>query len=432
MGDNINKIIPTSNYEKIVHENFPQIGKKSLVDFSIDDLNETEILPTNCDLNTLSSLEFTIDPSSTHFLDLGSFEIDFKLRIIDDAGGREGVDADSQVYFINNIIQTIFVSRRCWMNGVPVENEYYGAHLSYLRQLLDTPNYVVENRGRIMGAFPINSNSVASDINVAHMANMVKRKEFSKGDWIHLRGPLNLAISTSDNWLLDRVSVKLALELARPNFALNVVGGHAFRYEIRSPKLIVTRVKPTTSAFLNVYNSLLNGTPLDYLFKRHVTHTEIFASGQNTLTVNRPFQSKIPGKIYVFMSKQSGVNGSYTSDPFYYERNHMINYKCVIDGVTIIDRDVDDNAVVSYHDSMLKHGNNMTFIDYEVFKKGGFVLVFQTGYSSEIGVEKVGNLQIKLRMDRNLNENYTVFTVGEIFSTFEINTDRSVSTHYAY
>ena len=90
---------------------------------------------------------------------------------------------------------------------------------------------------------------------------------------------------------------------------------------------------------------------MEYIIKRHVVKTEILPAGQSNLVFVRPFQSRIPAKLYIFMTKQEGDNGSYALDPFYYGHNNLINYKVLIDGVPLIDSDcsADEGMVKVYH-----------------------------------------------------------------------------------
>ena len=153
-----------------------------------------------------------------------------------------------------------------------------------------------------------------------------------------------------------------------------------FKYTISMAKLHVMKITPASGAFLSTTKSLLSGGLLEYLFKRHVTYTQVFPQNQATIVINRPFLEKIPSKMYIFLTRQDASNGAYIQDPFYYGHHNLTNYKCVIDGVCLLDRDVNvaSGAVDSYFFSMQNHGFNDTFISHELWTAGGLVISIKT------------------------------------------------------
>ena len=148
-----NRLLPTGNIKPMIHDDFPRQDRKSFVDFSVQDVKPVQILPENTDLNRISTLEFIIHEASEHFIDLNSIELELKLRLLDDDGLRAGIGADTNVYMINNLLQTMFPIRKTYINDVPISFNYNSSYVSHLRQLLDTEDSLVENKGIPLGAF---------------------------------------------------------------------------------------------------------------------------------------------------------------------------------------------------------------------------------------------------------------------------------------
>ena len=180
------RLIPTALVESTIHEEFPVIDKKSYIDRSIDKIVPAVIFPESTDLEGVTSLEFVIHQSSEHYIDLSSIEIELKLTLLDGDGLRDGIQADTKVYFINDLLQAFFPIRKIYINNTALESCYHGSHVSRLKHLLNTPNDICENRGKILGAFPIKSNLMKNVIDVALLANHATRISFSKQNTIHM------------------------------------------------------------------------------------------------------------------------------------------------------------------------------------------------------------------------------------------------------
>ena len=135
------------------------------------------------------------------------------------------------------------------------------------------------------------------------------------------------------------------------------------------------------------------------------------------------------------MVQQDADNGSYMEDSGYYRTNGINNYRVMIDGKTLVDQDVDvaHGAVNTYVDSLNAH-NKDHFIPFEMYCKGGFLLVIKTNHSqsNELSFDQKGNLSIHLKFAANMVHNQMIYTFGVVHSTFEITADRNCITNYTY
>ena len=158
MSENLFTSIATENFKPAIHPEFPVLERDKFVDVSIHHTQTTPIYPTN-HINAgqgvnQNFLEFIINESPNNYIDLSSILIDFKLEVIDSNNGREKVDTYAKKFhFINNIISTIFPVRKVFMNGTPVENEFNGSHINYLKAILDSDKEHVRRYGTPLGCF---------------------------------------------------------------------------------------------------------------------------------------------------------------------------------------------------------------------------------------------------------------------------------------
>ena len=196
---------------------------------------------------------------------------------------------------------------------------------------------------------------------------------------------------------------------------------------------MVTKIKPSDGVLISEAKRLLNN-PFEYVIRRNLVKDIVFPAGQSELTISRPFQGIIPNKLYIFMVKQSSVRGSYTQHPFFYGPNNLKSYSVKLDGLEIAGHETSVGYVQTYVESLRAHGEDY-FIPYSLFQQSCFVICVDTNQGSDLNtlaVERRGNLQLSLHMNANLANSLLVYVVGVVDSTFEIDSNKSVMTHYQY
>ena len=428
------KLLPSAYVSPTIHSKFPN-EKLSVVDYSIDKIEPCVIYPESVDINSKAPIDFVIHDSAGHFLDLSSLQLEVTLLLRkEDDNARPG--GGDNVYFTNNLLSALFPIRKVFINNQNVETQYAGNHIGAVNHLLKSDNKIARNRGESRGLFPIISTQIGTPVTVAICQANNTRQTFSKKELIHLRGYLDLDITNLNMWLVDLCSMRITLEPAGDNVIINrPAGGDNYVTKIDSIKMHINHIKPTNGGFIST-SKLLNKKPLEYLFTRHVVYSELLPSGQNSLIINRPFTNRIPSKILIFMVKQSADQGDFTEDAHYYRTNGLENYRVMIDGKQLVNQDVDsgNNAVSAFVNSLDAQDNAETFIPFEVFTDGCFVLSIKTNHSqpNELAFERKGNLAIHLKFSNNMATNQVVYVVGICHSSFEITADRNCVTNYSY
>ena len=427
------KVLPTANIQPTIHTRFPT-EKISLVDHSIEKIEPCVIFPESTDLNQKSSIEFVIHESSQYYIDLSSLQLEVTLSL--HLANGNVVPEAANVYFTNNLLSSLFPIRKSFINNVCVETQYSGHHIGRIKQLLYAKNDLTANRGQSRGLFVLDPTRLSSPLITATCDNNADRQTFAKKDLVHLKGYLEMDICGINMWLLDLLTYRLVLEAAPDNLVINSKdNATAYKIKIHSLKLHCNRIKPTHAGFLTA-TFFFQKSPFEYMFTRHIVHSELLAAGQSSLTINRPFTSRIPHLLYIFMVKQSGDTGAYNEDPGYYQTNGLTNYRIMIDGKLLIDQDLspDNDAVSAYVNSLTAHNNSEYFVPFNMYTKGCFLLVVKTNHSqeSEISFTRKGNLSIHLKFEGNIAENQIVYVIGKCHSAFEVTADRNIITNYSY
>ena len=209
------RIVPSENWVGVIHPHMPTIDKQLHIDGSIEHRNTFDIYHEPTDLSSKTPLEFIIHPTPNYYVDLQSFYIDVKLHITNAAGGRAGVN-DWNTYFINNLTQSLWSVIKVYLNDTNVESSFYSQELSNLRHILSTSNVLCEEIGEVQGAFQIKPESSVMVTSLGHEENalIAERIVWSKGDVVHIKGPLHLDLSTCDRFLIDGVKLRIVLEPA--------------------------------------------------------------------------------------------------------------------------------------------------------------------------------------------------------------------------
>ena len=427
------KILPSSHIQPTVHSKFPT-EKISLVDHSIEKIEPCTIFPESTDLNEQSPIEFIIHDAAQHYIDLSSLQLEVKLQLL--TPEALAPDPPSQVFFTNNLLSSLFPIRKIFINNVCIETQYAGNHLGRIKHLINTSPSIITNRAEARGLFNFTKDRLGSPISNAVCTANANRKIFSKKENIHLKGFLDLDICSVNKWLVDLCTLRLVLGVASDKLVINAIGDNInYTYKIKSIKLHFDRILPSNSGFISATKSLQKN-PIEYLFTRHVVHSEILAAGQSSLTINRPFNNRIPSKLYIFMTKQKADQGQYSEDAEYFQTNNLINYRLMIDGKLLVDQACNpaDNCLSAYVNSLNAHNNDENFIPFNLYTSGCFLLVVKTNHSqeNELSFERKGNLSIHLRFNDAVVDNQIIYTFGVCHSTFEITADRNCITNYSY
>ena len=434
----IERVLPSQNIKSIINPNLPSLDQLMEIDSSIEHKKQLFVYPEPSDIQNRGPIEFVIHDSPGYYLEVSSILLDVKLQLRDAEGARAAPDT-WRAYFLNNLSQTLWSTIKVSLNGTNIESNYYNQQLSNLNHILTTPNIIVKERGQVQGAFPIEPNTLIETLNAGHIAvpAIADRITFSKANEIHLTAALQLDLSTATKFLPDGVTVKIILEPSQPQFLIKRTDLEATRinhqFSISSARLHVTKVKPSDGVLISEAKRL-SAKPFEYLIRRKVAVDQVFQAGASEFSITRPFQAIIPNKLYIFMVNQAGARGSYHRHPFWYGNNTLQSYSVKVDGLEISGHDLGVGLVQTYVESLRAHGEDY-FIPYNLYKQSCFVICVDTNQGSDLNtlaVERRGNLQISLRTRANIGQSLIVYVVGVLDSTFTIDENKTVTTHYQY
>ena len=429
------KILPSNNIEATIHPQYPT-NKVTYVDQSVESVQPCKIYPESSDISNGAPIEFVIHECSELYLDLGSIKLEVALRILDDAGLRDGVDGAAKIYFTNNLLSSLFPVVKVFINNTNVESQYYAHHIGNLNHIREISNALASNRGRASGIFALEKGGVGSVITDGIQAANADRKLFSKKDQVYLKGYLNIDIASSNKWLVDGTTLRIVLDQSKANQIINSDSNDSsWKYEIRAVRLLANRIKPARAAFINT-SKYLQTRSMEYIFKQNIVHSQILPANQTSLTITRPFNSKIPSLFHIFFVSQAAEQGSYIYDRFFYSTNHLGMYRVTINGRVLVEDEIQNGSdhISVYEDSREACRSFDTFIPTDLYTHGSFVISVRTNDSQpgELMHEGSGNLVISVNFTQPIATTQLCFVVGEVHSTFEISPDRQCLTNSGY
>ena len=296
------KVLPSSNIEHAINEALPHLRKKHVIDGSFEKTMPHVIEKEPGDLRSKTPINFIIRDTAGLYLDLDSIHVEIDLRTTDINFGRsddiEG--ADKKPFYINNIGQSIWSTIKVFINDVCVENNYHNVQLCNLRHLLTTSNIEADEMGIVQGGFRKQTIAPETNEDAYAKADIKERIVFSKLDSVKMIAPLNLNIASCQKYLVDGCEVRVELQPCPAKLAINAKDSQPFEYDIQSVRLHCLKHKPYDSTLISCNKYLLNNE-IEYLVRRSIVHDEILNAGLSEHTINRPFGSFCPPKLYIWI-----------------------------------------------------------------------------------------------------------------------------------
>ena len=427
------KVLPSSNIEHAINEALPHLRKRHVIDGSFEKTFPHVIEKEPGDLRSKTPINFVIRDTAGLYLDLDSLHVEIELRTTDInfVRSEDVVNAAKKPFYINNIGQSIWSTIKVYINDVCVENNYHNVQLCNLRHLLTTSNVEADNYGIVQGVF--RKNTLTPEILDGALGNqdIVNRIAFTKLNPIKMIAPLHLNIASCQKYLVDGCEVRVELQPIDAKLAIKAKAGQAFEYEILSAKLHCQKYKPYDSALISCNKYLLNNE-IEYVVRRTIVHDEILNAGLSEHTINRPFGTFCPPKLYIWMTSLAAVSGVHKFNPYAWETFDLSNFSVKINGAEIDNCKVGGSPNLAYHKSKLANGGDY-FTPHPVYTNNSFFVVVDCRLQSDgnsLLLDSKGSLSITLRFGEELEGNVKVYVMGEVDSSFNVDNDRSITCNY--
>ena len=432
--------MPTDRYVEALDSHFPNVSQTYPIDVSTERKSWVTLYPTNHDSNFLkdSFVEFRIDTEPGCFIDYSSFNIEFNLRLLKENG--DALPRDSSIIFTNGLMHSLISSRKLFLNSQLVESDFQSNYTQYVETITSKDDEYIKNQGVAIGYFP-EQNIIPNIPEARHMyydVNVPTRQAFARQENIQLQGPLNLSVGKSDMLMIDKISARLHIELAKTSLLILKARDDEDNYKIKifSVKLHFKRITPVENAYLEFNKSLL-AKNIQYNFERFIQYKSSVGSNQRQIFLSQPFGSLIPSKMYILMVNQSACIGDVNKNSQYFDHFKLDDLKITANGLTVMDFELNfPNKYTSLYRRVIDSMNSDRHsISHSKFGSGMTIITADCKNSennSFMQIEKHGHLEIHARFSEPLPEPINIIIIGVTTGSIEIDYDRRVSTHYNF
>ena len=274
-------------------------------------------------------------------------------------------------------------------------------------------------------------------------ANSITKDEASiieecKQGVLHMFTPLGLDLASANFYLLNGVDIRIRLDLAPSELVINALDGTTkkYYYQLQLLKLWCEKVAPYPSALLSLNKNLISGNGMIvYLFDKPIIKPYIFPSGQSLLSLDNVFNGVVPSFVYIYLIKQSSLNGEYNKNGAYLTHANISNIRLDVNGNTVSSTNSSFPGSIAqvFHHTLTNIKDSNHLLTYQNFKKGRAVFCWNlapTDCNDVLNVEKSGNIRVNIQTSTPLEENIVAFVTGLTTGIIEVDSARRVKTTF--
>jgi hypothetical protein len=253
--------------------------------------------------------------------------------------------------------------------------------------------------------------------------------------------PLHLDFCTQNRYVQNRTHVKIRLTRVDPNFGLIAnVDTKTFAIRIQEAFLQVRMVRPRESLRLAVEQTLENNL-VKYPTKQCEMRFFTFAGTANTINEPNLYSGHLPTRIAIGLVDTDALDGHWKKSPFNFKHFNVTDVDLKVNGKSIpndpMKIDLTNNDyVIPYTMMFTSTGglfNNEPLIDYEQFKNGHFIYVFDLTEDGEHGLDhfhqpKSGVVSIDLRTSAPPNHSVAMVVMFEKEAILTCDKERAYRT----
>ena len=444
------------NIGKTITNFFPRINQTHLIESSIDHTYFDVYTPVNNYEND-KFIEFRLPKIPYIFTDMSSiylsFDANIRKKVKEDANwsGFKPTENGDHYDVTNAFAYTLFSQLSIQMNGIQVCNEANYALLSYIRLITQFPKDEIEKLGKLLH-LEFYDEIQSSFVNDEYFQGLdIKSPVYNRlsnlrKHGVHIYAPLITDICQLNMYMLDNVEIIIKLLINEDSTIINT-SQQQINLASNKPKkyscnlsnmcLHVKKIKPSENsynAFIKTLTPSNNITPfLNYIFTSKLSRQIHLPNGQNDITLEMPFGSTIPEKIWILFQKYDNFNTkSFKENLLFLENLNLMQIHISINGSTIYNiysNFPNKNVGELYNNTLNCLPVKNHLLTFEHFIHGKTLLGFQlVNYddSADIRSPLTGVLKINLRFKDKLADPAIVFIIGECLSALSVNINRDI------
>ena len=429
---------PTASYVAGVSNYFPRTGKLRMVESAIEDRRSVVINPFNAGITGVGIsgqyAEFRWPAGQHTFLDLSKLVLEVGGRIVKEDGSR--IAADANVGLIDGSMHTMIKSVSIFLNGQQAEMNPVYAYSSYLRLLTSMSASAVRTLGPNVNFYD-HGGSIPSTYTDADFGNADARDRSRlkavREHGFQYEGPLLADLASLDMYLLDNVALTLRIEFMPDNYVVASSDvALSPKIKLDTCRLHLSTVKARDNALYALNKSMTLG-PLTYLFNKTLYKTFVLNKGTMQLSLDLPWGSVVPEKLYLMQVDLSAYSGNYARNPLHFGHFKLSKLLVSVNGTDVcnISAHFPHRYADLYYKSLDALGLEKDHcLDRYSFGRGRMIAVVDlTSESTQetIAVENSGALRVHVELSSPPAENIVFLLIGDSQGVLHLDSDRRVT-----
>lgn len=387
-------------------------------------------------------VEFVLENSSEHFLDLANTYFKFKIQIKKE-DGSDIADTD-KVAPVNYIFGALSSQVDVSLGGTVISssnNNYpYRAYeevlINYARDSkksqLSLGLYMKDQHGKLAEVDPAKNTALKERVDM-----------FKTGNVVEVYGKLHSDIFNQARLMLNGLSLKVSLQRTKPEFMLLSSNENAnYKIVINEAVMCVRKVQLTPHKFEQIQKRL-EITQANYPIDRVDIRTRSVAAGLSSLSWHNTYQGQIPNKVVIGIVNNSAYVGNFAENPFNFAHHSVRKVGVYVDGESLPGKPMtlnfDKGLYLEGYKSLFDvagtfgtdDGTDITRKDY---KNGYSLFGFDISQSYCRGGHQEpkirGSLSIELEFQKALSKTITVIVYSQFENTVSIDKFRNVIKDY--
>jgi len=415
--------------EGIVYEGSKLVTRPNLnlfeqlqTDCSVTFSTFADYYPTSNLADQQSPIEFVINNSSAHFLDISKHRLYLKAKITASDGGN--IAAANDVTFENNIFHSLFNSCEIFINGRSItESAGFYPYQSYIKTLLTKTAAEKESSLTSEGWYKDNT----PDVPTTNDGYKTRQALSTTSKLVNLSGRLCSNIFEQIRYLPPNIQITLRLRRSTPEFCLHSPEtGAAYKFAITSAKLQILKHVVHPQLELKLKEKLSNGSPMLYPGWKTEIRSYSIPRGNSTFTADAVFQGPLPSYVVVGFVESKALTGDYKKSPYNFQDFKLTSLELDVDGTSALYKNIDfDFAKGDFlegYDTIFNSGVDHG-ISRDEYTKGNALTLFAILPRSggRYTISKTGKVSIIAKFAENIENNISMIVYSQFQSLIELN-----------
>ena len=265
---------------------------------SVEDSNYTEFLPV-ATLTSEGPVEFHIPASDSHYVDLSSFLLHVRAKIVN-ADGSNLIN-DEEVAPVNYFLHAIWNQVDLVLNQKTITQSSNGYAYRAIIEALMNFNSESKRTQLASAMFAKDTAGQHDTIGNANAGFLTRKTAASNSAEMDLLGALHLDIMFQERCLLNHVDVKLRFSRSKDAFCIMAAENSAYKVFLSHVSLFVRKVKLSAPILIGHTKALLRSTA-----KYPITRSEIrvlnIPRGSGSLNQEAVIHGRLPQRIITLVN----------------------------------------------------------------------------------------------------------------------------------